>query len=552
MLLSLNISNFAVFESVSVNFDSGFNVFTGETGSGKSVLINAIELILGERASKELIRKGKNSALIEGIFDIGQNDDLYETLKNLNVENDKDDFLIISRELLQNGKSINKVNGRTVPLNIIKAIGSFLIDIYGQFGHESLFKKENHIKMLDSLIQKELSPIFQSYDKLFANYNRIQNEIYTLNEKLLNKDKKIEQLQYEINEIDMAELREFEEEELLKKIKKLSNVQEIKKSLYESIHILNSDNINSVYSIINKIQGYDEKLEEFLSRIDIQLEELKLLSYDLRDYSDNLALDEKELNNIENRMSLINRLKRKYGFSIERINEYRKTSQEELSLLLEADSKLNSLNTEKNEIYKLMIEKTGIISKKRKIAAEYLEKQILIELSELNMKNIEFKVKIEKKNISVDGVDNVEFLISTNVGSDLNSVQKIVSGGEASRIMLAFKKIKSDVGQTMVFDEIDIGISGKTAQMSGVKMNYIAAKNQVICVTHSPQIASISRNHFLIEKKVVDNNTISTVKKLDKENKINEIARLLSGMKITDKSLNNAKELIEFNSKISE
>ena len=211
-----------------------------------------------------------------------------------------------------------------------------------------------------------------------------------------------------------------------------------------------------------------------------------------------------------------------------------------------------SLIKEKNEIYKLMIENTGIISKKRKIAAEYLEKQILIELSELNMKNIEFKVKIEKKNISVDGVDNVEFLISTNVGSDLNSVQKIVSGGEASRIMLAFKKIKSDVGQTMVFDEIDIGISGKTAQMSGVKMNYIAAKNQVICVTHSPQIASISRNHFLIEKKVVDNNTISTVKKLDKENKINEIARLLSGMKITDKSLNNAKELIEFNSKITE
>lgn len=552
MLLSLNISNFAVFESVSVNFDSGFNVFTGETGSGKSVLINAIELILGERASKELIRKGKNSALIEGIFDIGHNDDLYETLKNLNVENDKDDFLIISRELLQNGKSINKVNGRTVPLNIIKAIGSFLIDIYGQFGHESLFKKENHIKLLDSLIQKELSPIFQTYDRLFENYNRIQNEIYTLNEKLLNKDKKIEQLQYEINEIDMAELREFEEEELLKKIKKLSNIQEIKKSLYESIHILNSDNINSVYSIINKIQGYDEKLEEFLSRIDIQLEELKLLSYDLRDYSDNLALDEKELNNIENRMSLINRLKRKYGFSIERINEYRKTSQEELSLLLEADSKLNSLIKEKNEIYKLMIENAGIISKKRKTAAEYLEKQILIELSELNMKNIVFKVKIEKKNISVDGVDNVEFLISTNVGSDLNSVQKIVSGGEASRIMLAFKKIKSDVGQTMVFDEIDIGISGKTAQMSGVKMNYIAAKNQVICVTHSPQIASISRNHFLIEKKVVDNNTISTVKKLDKENKINEIARLLSGMKITDKSLNNAKELIEFNSKITE
>ena len=552
MLLSLNISNFAVFENVSVDFDSGFNVFTGETGSGKSVLINAIELILGDRASKELIRKGKNSALIEGIFDIGDNDSLYEDLKNLNIEIDKDDFLIISRELLQNGKSINKVNGRTYPLNTIKAIGSLLIDIYGQFGHESLFKKENHIKMLDSLIQNELSPLLQSYNELFVKYNRVINEISTLKEKLLNKDKKIEQLQYEINEIDSAELKEFEEEELLKNIKKLSNIQEIKKSLYDAIQILNSDNINNVYSIINKIKNYDEKLEEFLSRVDIQLEELKLLSYDLRDYSENLDLDEKKLDNIENRMSLINRLKRKYGFSIEKINEYRNASHEELSLLLKADSKLNSLITEKNEIYNLLIEKAGIISKKRKTAAEYLEKQILIELSELNMKNIEFEVKINKKNISADGVDDVEFLISTNVGSDLNSVQKIVSGGEASRIMLAFKKIKSDIGQTMVFDEIDMGISGKTAQMAGVKMNYIAKNNQVICVTHSPQIASISKNHFLIEKKVVDNNTFSTVKKLDKENKIYEIARLLSGMKITEKSINNAKELIEFNSKISE
>lgn len=552
MLLSLNISNFAVFENVSVDFDSGFNVFTGETGSGKSVLINAIELILGDRASKELIRKGKNSALIEGIFDIGDNDSLYEDLKSLNIEIDKDDFLIISRELLQNGKSINKVNGRTYPLNTIKAIGSLLIDIYGQFGHESLFKKENHIKMLDSLIQNELSPLLQSYNELFVKYNRVINEISTLKEKLLNKDKKIEQLQYEINEIDSAELKEFEEEELLKNIKKLSNIQEIKKSLYEAIQILNSDNINNVYSIINKIKNYDEKLEEFLSRVDIQLEELKLLSYDLRDYSENLDLDEKRLENIENRMSLINRLKRKYGFSIEKINEYRNASHEELSLLLKADSKLNSLITEKNEIYNLLIEKAGIISKKRKTAAEYLEKQILIELSELNMKNIEFEVKINKKNISADGVDDVEFLISTNVGSDLNSVQKIVSGGEASRIMLAFKKIKSDIGQTMVFDEIDMGISGKTAQMAGVKMNYIAKNNQVICVTHSPQIASISKNHFLIEKNVVDNNTFSTVKKLDKENKIYEIARLLSGMKITEKSINNAKELIEFNSKISE
>ena len=552
MLLSLNISNFAVFENVSINFDSGFNVFTGETGSGKSVLIDAIQLILGERASKDLIRKDKSAAFIEGIFDIGNNDNLCLLLKSLNIEIDKDDFLIISRELLDNGKSISKINGRTVPLNTIKSIGSFLIDIYGQFGHESLFKKENHIKLLDSLIDKELSSTLREYNDLFVKYNKLCNEINILKEKLLNKDNKIEQLKYEINEIDDAQLKESEEEELLKKIKKLSNVQEIKKSLYEAIRNINSDSLNNVYSILNKIQGYDEKLEVFLSRLDIQLEELKLLSYDLRDYSDSLDIDEKELDSIENRMSLINRLKRKYGFSIEKIDEYRNSSYEELKLLLEADSKLNSFIMEKNKLFKALSENAETISKRRKEAAEFLEKQILVELSDLNMKNIKFKVNIDKKEISIDGIDNVEFLISTNVGSDLNSVQKIVSGGEASRIMLAFKKIKSDIGQTMVFDEIDTGISGKTAQMSGVKMNYISLNNQVICVTHSPQIASISKNHFLIEKKVVGNNTYSTVKKLDRENRIYEIARLLSGMKITDKSLNNAKELIEFNSKITE
>jgi DNA repair protein RecN (Recombination protein N) len=552
MLLSLNIKNFAVFEDVSVNFDAGFNVFTGETGSGKSVLINAIQLLLGERASRDLIRKGKKSALVEGVFEIGDKENFFEALNNLNIEIDNEDFFIISREVLENGKTINKINGRAVPLNVIKALGSSLIDIYGQFGHESLFKKENHIKLLDSLIEKELSTDLQAYYDLYEKYNRLTEEIKALKEKLINKDKKIDRLKYEIDEIDSARLKEFEEDDLLKKIKKLSNVQEIKKSLHEALYILNSDNLNSVYAIINKIKSYDEKLEEFLSRLDIQLEELKLLSYDLRDYSDNLDLDEKELEIIENRMSLISHLKRKYGFTVEKIKEYRNASFDEFNLLLEADSKLNSLIREKDETYKELTEKAGLISKKRKDAAELLEKQILGELSDLNMKNIEFKVKIDKKDLSGDGADKVEFLISTNVGSDLNSVQKIVSGGEASRIMLAFKKIKSDPGQTMVFDEIDIGISGKTARMTGVKMNYIAKNNQVICVTHSPQIASISKNHFLIEKKVIGSETLSTVKKLDREDKIHEIARLLSGMKITDKSINNAVELIEINSRISE
>ncbi|NLJ57510.1 MAG: DNA repair protein RecN [Tissierellia bacterium] len=549
MLLSLNVSNFAVFENATIDFDLGFNVFTGETGSGKSVLIEALNLILGERASKDLIRNGKKSALIEGVFDIEENANVCSFLESLNIEIHKEDYLIISREIMDSGKSISRINGRVVPLSTLKSIGGFLMDIYSQFGHESLFKKENHIKLLDSLAEKQLSPIFQEYNKLFTKYNKVSTEINVLESKLLNKDSKIEQLKFEIDEIDGAELKESEEENLLKEIKKISNLQEIKKYLYQAIKLVNSDDLNKVYTILRKIQEFDGDLENFLSRLDLLLEELQLLSYDMRDYSDRLDIDEKQLTIIEDRMSLINRLKRKYGFSIKKIKDYRDSAVEELNLLLEADSKLNSLLKEKNLLYKSLKENAATISEIRKKTAIKFEKHILVELRDLNMKNIKFKVHIEEKELSADGMDAVEFLISTNVGSQLHSVQKIVSGGEASRIMLAFKKIKKDIGQTMVFDEIDTGISGKTAQMAGNKMKYIAASNQVICVTHSPQIASIPQTHFFIEKTIVGNNTFSSVKKLDEEKRIYEIARLLSGLKITDKSLNNAKELIEFNKK---
>lgn len=554
MLISLNISNFAVFENETINFETGFNVFTGETGSGKSVLIDALSLILGERSSKDLIRKGKKSALIEAIFDISVNKDLEEFLESNNIVISQEDYLIISRELLENGKSINKINRRTVPLNMLKDVGKYLIDIYGQFGHESLFKKENHIILLDSLVQKELNPMFEVYSSLYSEHSKKCREIETIKDKLDNKDLKIEQLNYEINEIEDADLKAEEEDELLKEIKKLSNVQEIKGSLYEANKILStSAGMNNVYTLLNKIKSYDEILGNFLSRLDILLEEQQFFAHDLRDYSDKLDLDESKLNFIENRMSLISRLKRKYGYTIDKIIEYKNSSQEELNILTEAETKLSMLEKEKDILYKDLKKCADEISKIRKSAASMLEKQILKELDDLNMKNIKFKVDIERRNtFAADGIDQVEFLISTNVGSDLNSVQKVVSGGEASRIMLAFKKITSDIesDQTMIFDEIDSGISGKTSQMSGIKMNYISVNHQVICVTHSPQIASISKNHFFIEKKVVDGNTYSTVRKLDKENRIYEIARLLSGMKITDKSLNNAKELIEFNNNL--
>ncbi len=557
MLLNLNISNFAVFEKESIRFENGFNVFTGETGAGKSVLIEALYIILGERASKDLIRKGKKSAIVEAVFEINDNKKLNKFLAENNLMSEDDnDFLIISREILESGKSINKVNQRIVPLSVIKSIGILLMDIYGQFGHESLFKKENHIILLDSLVQGELQPVLDEYCQLYKSYNEVSDKLMQLEKKLINKDLRIDQLQFEINEIDEACLDENEEESLLKEINKLSNIQELKKSLYEINNMVNHNdfsimsNLNHIYSILNKIKNFDDNINKYIPKVDLLIEELQDFNYDIIDYSDNLEIDEERLLFIENRVSLINRLKRKYGYSVEKIMEYYDESCEELNILKELESNLNSLNKEKKELYISLSKYAEGISEIRRKAADFLEKELLKELYDLNMKNIKFKVNIDKKQqFSNDGTDSVEFMISTNVGNDLNSVQKVVSGGEASRIMLAFKKIMSDIDSTdtLIFDEIDAGISGKTAQMAGVKMNFISDNHQIICVTHSPQIASISENHFYIEKHVVDNNTYSSVKKLDDENKIKEIARLLSGMKITEKSISNAVELIEMN-----
>lgn len=560
MLLSLNILNFAVFEKESITFDSGFNVFTGETGSGKSILIEALLIILGERASKDLIRKGKKSALIEAIFDVSHNIKLNEFLMSNNISIDEGDFLIVTREILQSGKSINKINSRTVPLNVLKEIGSYLIDVYGQFGHESLFKKENHIKLLDSLVLKELGPLLDEYSNLYKDYNKKCVEIDYFEKKLINKDSKIEQLTYELSEIDDSNLVESEEENLLKIIKKLSFVQDEKNSLTEINNIISHNNnsvinnLNSVYSLLNKIKSYDENVSQFLSKLELILEEMQDFVYETIDYTDNLDINEEQLNLVEKRVSLINRLKRKYGFSIEKILEYRDSICKELQILKEAESNLLVLKKEQTELFNKISVLANNISINRKKAANYLQKEILVELNDLNMKNILFKVNITKKSeFSMDGLDSVEFLIATNAGSDLNSVQKVVSGGEASRIMLAFKKLCSDIDliDTLVFDEIDTGISGKTAQMAGIKMKYISLNRQVICVTHSPQIASISKNHFFIEKNVVENNTYSTVKKLSDDKKVHEIARLLSGMKITEKSLSNAKELIDISNNIN-
>ncbi|HBB28215.1 MAG TPA: DNA repair protein RecN [Clostridiales bacterium] len=560
MLLNLNIKNLAVFQDISIGFNSGFNLITGETGAGKSILIEALFLLIGSRASKDLIRKDNKSAFLSAAFDISNNTKAIKFLNDNNILIEEDDCLIISREILETGKSINKINNNIVSINILKDLGIFLLDIYGQFEQQYIYKKENHIILLDSLISKNINNILNEYEILYTEYRKKLSEINELEDKLYNKEQKLEQYSYEINEIEEAVLLEDEEENLIKELKKLSNIKEIQASLFEIEKrlIKNDDSamnyINSSYSLLNKIKNYDDNINTYIEQMDVIIDELQSLGFEIINYSDSLELDEQRLEDIEKRISLINRLKRKYGYSISKINEYKEEIKKEYNILLEADNKLKALNNDLKAIKETLFQKSTVITDLRKNAANFLEKNIVMELEDLNMKNVQFKVNInEKDDFSINGKDDVEFLMSTNAGANLNSIQKIVSGGEASRIMLAIKKLScdNDFSTTLVFDEIDTGISGKTSQMAGNKMRFISKKSQVICVTHSPQIASISDSHYMIEKNTLLNETTSIVKKLDKEEKINEIARLLSGMNITQKSLNNAKELIESNMEIN-
>lgn len=559
MLVNLSINNFAIFEKVNLNFSKGFNVITGETGSGKSILLESILILLGLRVRKDFIRKGTNSAIIEAVFDITNNNNISKLLTEHGIVIDEDNLILISKELLNSGKSISKINDRNVTLSFLRKISSYFIDVYGQFGQYSILKKENHIKMIDEIKSKEIKEIKKKYNDVFDKYNIVNDKIIDLENNFTNKDSRIKQLEYEINEIDSVNIKKDEEESLLKEIKKLSNIEEIKNSLDEFVFLINDsessvmNNMTNLSKLLYKLKNYDKELFNNNSKLEVIIENIQELLFSMINYKENIDVDTERINFIEERIALINRLKRKYGFSYDNINEYRNIANDELLKLTNISDDLCSLKIEKKEMHKRLEKLSYELTSIRKESIKYLEANIIKELDDLNMKNVEFEVKItQKNNFTSNGIDDIEFLISTNIGSDLKPLHKIVSGGETSRIMLAFKKIMADKEHypTLIFDEIDTGISGRTSQMVGEKMNYMSKCCQVICITHSPQVASISNHHFLIKKSFSKDSTFSTIKNLNGQEKSIEIARLLSGLKITDKSINNAQELINISNKI--
>ncbi|EOC99609.1 DNA repair protein RecN [Caldisalinibacter kiritimatiensis] len=557
MLLELNIKNFVIIDELNISFDKGFNVFTGETGAGKSIIIDAMNIVLGGRATKEFVRTGEEKAAIDALFNISKINGIEEILEELGIDKEQDNTLLISRQIYNTGRSIARINGRTVTLSMLKKLTSKLVDIHGQHEHQSLLSPEKHVEFIDSLgsnnIRKIKNEIVYWYDKLKDKKKSLES----LSSDDMERERKIDLLKFQIEEIDNANLKTNEEEELIGEYKALSNTEDIIKTVGLINEMLCSDNyrndsvidrLSKISSLLTNIAKYDNKLDKYLELINDILYQLQDISIEFRNYQDNINYDEERLKFLENRIELINNLKRKYGQDIKEIIKYKENIEKELDFIINSEKEIKNLKDEIKEIENILDDLCKKLTIERKKVGKQLEINIINELKEMNLKNVIFKIKYDKFNyFTRNGIDKIEFLISTNPGEPLRPLSKIVSGGEMSRIMLSFKNILAEVDNIhcLVFDEIDTGISGRTAQIVAEKISKIAKTHQILCVTHLPQIASMADSHFLIEKNVKESKTVTSVHKLDYEERIDEMSRLLGGVNLTDTTRKHAEEMLK-------
>lgn len=551
MLLQLTIKNFALIEEASLDFKEGFTILSGETGAGKSILIDAINYVQGSKFNKDLIRTGEEKTFVEAIFSIDNNERLKEILDDLEIE--YEDTLIISRETFISGRNSIKVNGRSVILSALKKISSTLLDIHGQHNNQNLLNKENHIIYLDDFGDSNLFKDLKEYYEEFLSLKEIEKKIGELNnegkdEKLLN------YLEYQLNEIEEAKLREKEEEDLTERFNILSNAEKIKNSLGNSYNILNGveGSVVDSLSLVNRellvVEDNLDKIKNINSKIMEMYYEIQEIARELRDICDESVYDGNELEEINSRMFKIASLKKKYGNSILEILQYKDSISSQINNIKNSEKIIEDLLKEKNKIENILRDKALKIHNKRVDISKALEEDIHKELAYVGLGKCKFKVSIEKEeDFNSKGFDKVQFLISTNPGEPLKPMEKIVSGGELSRIMLALKAVFIDKDKipTVIFDEIDTGISGRVAQSVGEKMYEISIKHQVFCITHLPQIASMSDNHYIVRKKVLENKTFSKVYPIDYKEKIEEVGKMLGGVEMTNNTLLSAKEMID-------
>ena len=552
MLLQLNIKNFALIRELSVEFGKGFNILSGETGAGKSILIDTIDYVLGGKFSKDLIRYGEEKTFVEAVFSI-ENPEITNVLAEQGIE---DEILIISRETTLLGKSIIKVNGKSVVLSYLKRIREKLLDIHGQHQNQNLLNKSFHILYLDDFIGEEINKHLKVYDDLRKEQNSIIEKINELNGNA-DREKLLDYIKFQIDDIEKANLKINEEEDLKEEFDLLSNAEKISLALSKSYAILDSpmegisviEGLSKAVNELSLVENHFEKLKDKREKIEESLYNLEEIAREIRDLSSEIYYDEFELEKINSRIYEISLYKKKYGESVEEILNYLKKLKTQYEELVNSEEIINKLNSKRIEIEKEMKNVCEIMHDIRKEYAVNLEEKIKYELNYVGMEKAEIRIDIENSDsFNSRGLDDVTFLISTNPGEPLKVLEKVVSGGELSRIMLAMKCVFVDKDKipTLIFDEIDTGISGTIAKRVGEKMFEVSSKHQVLCITHLPQIAALSDCHYFVSKKVEDGKTYTQIRTLDKYEKIKEIAKMTSGDEVSDVTLENASEMVAF------
>lgn len=564
MLLQLDIHNIALIDEVNIELSCGLNILTGETGAGKSIIIDSINAVLGDRISKEIIRTGSEKALVEAVFQI-DNDRFEDIFSEIGLESEEDGTLILSREITQSGRNTCRINGKLVAVSVLKVIGERLIDLHGQHDNQSLIKAENHIELLDSFGGESIQVLKHEYSGLLEQYRDVKARLRNLSGDPGERERKIDLLKFQIDEIKKSKLKTDEEDELNKQKLLLANAEKIAGSLSMAYRLISTgehgsrpvtDVLNEALSQMNTVSRLGENYAEMLRHLQDIIYQLDDLTEEVRKNCENVEFNPELLEEIQERLDLIYKMKRKYGKTIPEINQFYSESEKQLDELLKSEENIIKLKTKKAELEGSLFEVSLKLNEQRIKASLVLEDRICKQLDELEMRKSRFKVDIQfdsasdnggEKKFTNNGLDKVEFLISANAGEPLKPLAKIASGGEMSRIMLAIKTILAEVDKipTMIFDEIDMGISGKAAQKVGEKLSYISSGHQVICVTHLAQIASMADNHCLIEKVMDENTTKTTVTRLEGNKKVQEIARLIGGITSSEASIKYAEEMLK-------
>ena len=558
MLQTLSIKQFAIIDELDINFSDGLTVMSGETGSGKSIIIDAIGQLIGMRASSDYVRHGEKKAIIEGIFDIDESKDAIKILESLAIDIDED-FLLVKREIFSSGKSICRINNQTVTLQDLRKVMQELLDIHGQHETQSLLKQKYHLQLLDDYADNQYSDLLNQYQLSYKQYKNKRKELEELESADQALLQRLDLMKFQLEELTEASLKEGEVDQLESDIKRIQNSEKLNLALNNAHQVLTDENAipDRLYELSNYFQTINDivpekfvRLKEDIDQFYYMLEDAK---HEIYDEMANTEFDEQVLNEYESRMNLLNNLKRKYGKDITELIGYQSKLANEIDKIENYEQSTSQLREEIKTLYNEVIDIGKKLSQERRRVARELRDHIVSEIQNLQMKDANLEISFKPLDEpTIEGIEFVEFLISPNRGEPLKSLNKIASGGELSRIMLALKSIfvKSRGQTAILFDEVDSGVSGQAAQKMAEKMRDIAQYIQVICISHLPQVASMSDHHLLISKASNADRTTTQVKELKDENKIDEIARMISGASVTELTRENAKEMIKQNHNI--